>query len=125
MINNREFSDKVLANIIKIRNEKRIKQIDIASTLDIDMSTYCRIESGKIALSVDRLADIASFFEMEVVDILYWPHKYVRYDSLTAREKDSIQPRVTVQIELSEEKRAKVLEMLFDGKELEILASSP
>ena len=121
MINNRGFSDKVLANIIKIRNEKRIKQIDIASALDIDISSYSKMESGKVALSVDRLAQIASFFKMEVVDILYWPHKYVRYDLLTAREKDSIQPRVTVQIELSEEKREKILEMLFEGKELEVL----
>ena len=89
--------------------------------LDIDMSTYSKIESGKIALSVDRLAEIASCFEMEVIDVLYWPHKFVRYDSLSAREKDSIQPRVTVQIELSEEKREKILEMLFEGKDLEIL----
>jgi len=121
MDNNRGFSDKVLANIVKIRNEKRRTQIDIASALNIDMSTYCRIESGKIALSVDRLAQIASFFELEVVDVLYWPHKYIRYDTLTAREKDSIQPRVTVQIELSGEKREQVLEILFEGKELEVL----
>jgi len=121
MDNKRGFSDKVLANIIKIRNEKRIKQIDIASALDIDISSYSKMESGKVALSVDRLAEIASFFKMEVVDVLYWPHKYIRYDTLTAREKDSIQPRVTVQIELSEEKRDQVLEILFEGKELEVL----
>jgi len=121
MSKKRGFSDKVLTNIIKIRNDKGIKQSDIASALDIDISSYSKMESGKIALSVDRLAEIASFFEMEVVDLLYWPHKYVRYDSLTAREKDSIQPRVTVQIELSEEKREKILEMLFEGKDLDIL----
>jgi len=117
MDNNRGFSDKVLTNIVKIRNEKRQTQIDIAAALDIDMSTYCRIESGKIALSVDRLAKIASFFELEVVDVLYWPHKYIRYDTLTAREKNDLQPKVTVQIELSEEKREQVLEIL----ELEVL----
>ena len=121
MNNKRNFSDKVLTNIIKIRNEKGMKQIDVAAVLDIDMSTYSKIESGKIALSVDRLAEIANFFELEVVDVLYWPQKYVKYNTLSAREKDSIQPRVTVQIELSEEKKEKVLEMLFDGKELEFL----
>ena len=121
MSKKRGFSDKVLTNIIKIRNDKGIKQSDIASALDIDISSYSKMESGKVALSVDRLAEIASFFKMEVVDVLYWPHKHVRYDSLTAREKDSIQPRVTVQIELSEEKREKILEMLFEGKDLDIL----
>ena len=115
------FSDRVLANIIKIRNEKRKTQIDIASALGIDMSTYSKIESGKIALSVDRLAKIASSFELEVIDVLYWPHKYVKYDSLTAGEKSVLQPKVTVQIELSEEKKEKVLEMIFEGKELDVL----
>ena len=98
-----------------------MKQIEIASALDIDMSTYSKIESGKIALSVDRLAQIAIFFELDVIDILYWPNKYVKYDTLIAREKDSIQPKVTVQIELSEEKRDQVLEILFEGKELDVL----
>ena len=121
MKSERSFSDRILTNIIKIRNEKRIKQIDIASVLDIDMSTYSKIESGKIALSVDRLEQIASFFEMDVVDVIYWPHKYIRYDTLTASEKNSFQPKVTVQIELSEEKRDQVLEILFEGKELEVL----
>ena len=91
----RGFSDKVITNIIKIRNEKRKTQIDVASVLDIDMSTYSKIESGKIALSVDRLAKIASFFGMEVVDVIYWPQKYVRYDSLSAREKNDLQPKVS------------------------------
>ena len=118
MKNERGFSDKVLGNIIKIRNEKRMTQIDVASALDIDMSSYSKLESGKVALSVDRLAKIANIFEMEVIDVIYWPHKYVKYETQTSNEK---QPRVTVQIELSEEKREKIFEMLFEGKDWEIL----
>jgi transcriptional regulator with XRE-family HTH domain len=95
-----------------------MKQIDLAAVLDIDMSSYSKLESGKVALSVDRLAKIASFFELEVIDVISWPHKYVRYDTLIEKEKERKQPRVTVQIELSEEKREKVLEMLFEGKEI-------
>jgi len=117
----RGFSDKVLANIIKIRNAKSMKQIEIASALDIDMSTYSKIESGKIALSVDRLAKIARSFDLDVIDVIYWPHKYIKQEPQTTSEKESQQPRVTVQIELSEEKREKILEMLFEGKDLEIL----
>jgi len=123
MNSNKNFSNKVLANIIKIRNDQKKTQIDIASMLDIDMSTYSKIESGKIALSVDRLAQIASFFNMEVVDVLYWPNKYVKFDSLTASEKTTHNPKVTVHIELSEEKKDKVLEMIFEGKGLNVLKS--
>ena len=121
MKNEKIFSDKALANIMKIRNDRRITQLDIAAALGIDMSTYSKIESGKIALSVDRLAKIASFFDLEVVDVLYWPHKYVKYDLLSASEKNNLQPRVTVQIELIEEKKEKVLEMIFESKDLEVL----
>jgi len=121
MRNNRDFSNKVLANIMKIRNEKKITQIDIAVVLDIDMSTYSKIENGKVALTVDRLAKIANFFDLEVIDVLCWPDKYVKYDTLPANEKNNHKPKVTVQIELSEEKKEKVLEIIFEGKELEIL----
>ena len=114
MKGSRGFSGKVLTNIIKICNEKKMTQIDVASVLDIDMSTYSKIESGKIALSVDRLAQIASFFEMEVVDVLFCTHKHIRYDTLTTNKKNDLHPKVTVQIELSEEKREKVLEMIFE-----------
>ena len=121
MKTDRHFSSKVLANIIKIRNDKRITQLDIAAALDIDMSTYSKIESGKIALSVDRLAKIASFLGIDVVDVLYWPVKYVKYDTLAARDKSNLRPKVTVQIELNEEKREKILELIFDGKNLDVL----
>ena len=121
MKSNRDFSAKVLANIIKIRNDRRKTQLDIASELEIESSTYSKIESGKIALSVERLAKIASFFKMDVIDVIYWPNKYVRYDSLNVNEKSRLQPKVTVQIELSEDKKDKVLEMIFEGKEFEIL----
>jgi len=115
------FTEKVLANIIKTRIDKRKTQMDVAVELGVDNATYCKIESGKIALTVDRLAKIASFFEMEVIDVIYGPKKYVRYDSLTTQEKNSPQTRVTLQIELNEAKRDKILEMIFESKEIELL----
>ena len=119
MKNKQTFSERVIVNIIKIRNEKKLTQIDVASSLDIDMSTYSKIESGKIALSVERLAKIASFFKMEVVDVIYYPIKYVKYDSLSQNEKNILKPKITVQIELNEDKKEKILEMLFEGREIE------
>jgi len=121
MKNKNEFSEQVLANIIKTRNDNKKTQMDIAVELGLDNATYSKIESGKIALSVARLAEIASILKLEVVDLIYGQNKYIKCDQITAIEKRSLQPKVTVQIELSEDKKEKVLEMIFKEKELEIL----
>jgi len=112
------FSRKVLANIIKIRNQKRKTQVEVASVLGIDMSTYSKIESGNITLSLDRLAEIASCLETDIIEVMFGENKYVKCDSVTAREKSDHQPKVTLQIELNEAKKEKILEMIFEGKEL-------
>jgi transcriptional regulator with XRE-family HTH domain len=117
----KNISENIVANIVKIRKERDIKQASLASAIEIDPGTYSKIESGKIALTIDRLAEIASYFKMDLIEVIYWPHKYVRYESLSKNERNSIQPKVTVQIELNEEKKKKVLEMVFEGKELELL----
>jgi len=116
----KNMSTKILANIIKIRKDKNIKQADIATFMDIDPATYSKIESGKIELTVERLAEIASFYKLDIVDVIHWPHKYIKYDSLSTTDKERRQPKVTVQIELSEEKKEKVLEMIFEGKDLDV-----
>jgi len=58
-----KISTKVIANILKIRKDRNVKQTDIAYTIGIDPATYSKLESGKIELTVDRLADIASFYK--------------------------------------------------------------
>ena len=115
------ISAKIVANIVKIRKDRDIKQATVAYSIDIDPGTYSKVESGKIDLTIDRLEKIASFFKLEIVDIIYWPHKYIRYDSLSINEKEKVKPKVTVQIELDEDKKDKVLELIFEGKEFDFL----
>jgi len=116
MKSTKNISEEIIANIYKIRRHRNIKQAVIAYSIDIDPATYSKIESGKIELTVERLAEIASFFDLEIADIIYWPHKYVKSDS---KVKDNPQPKVTVQIELNEDKKDKVLEMIFEGKKID------
>ena len=115
------FSAKVLANIIKFRNEDRITQADIAAVLEIDMSTYSKIESGKIALSIDRLAKIASFLKRDLIDVMYGPDVYVKCDAISKHNEYGHPTKVTLQIELNEDKKDKILEMIFEGKGIEVL----
>ena len=51
---NKNFSDKVLANIIKIRNERRIKQIDIAAVLDVHLQQKLKAAKVDIFLMPQR-----------------------------------------------------------------------
>ena len=121
MKNEKSISSKIAVNIVKIRRDRNIKQIAVATAIGIDPGTYSKIENGKIELTVDRLAEIASFFKMDLIDVIHWPQKYVRLDSLPPGERNSIQPKITIQIELDEEKKDRVLEMLFDGKDFKML----
>ena len=65
--------DNILKNIIKIRNNKRFSQKNVADFIGISDATYSRIESGKIDLSYKQLTLIASFFEMSVIDVISYP----------------------------------------------------
>jgi len=123
MKSSKKTSTKIVANIIKIRKDRNIKQADIAAFIDIDPATYSKIESGKIELTVERLAEIASFFKLDIVDVIHWPHKYVKYDSLPSKDKESRHPKVTIQIELNDDKKEKVLDMIFEGKEIDVFYS--
>jgi transcriptional regulator with XRE-family HTH domain len=67
----------VVKNIVQIRMARKLTQKDIGAKLGISEATYSRIESGKIALSYAHLADIASTFGINVIDVITWPETYV------------------------------------------------
>jgi transcriptional regulator with XRE-family HTH domain len=68
--------EKIIANIVQIRNLKRLSQSAIAQNLDVDVATISRIESGKIALSYKTLADIAKSLDMSVIDVITYPEVF-------------------------------------------------
>jgi transcriptional regulator with XRE-family HTH domain len=117
----KQIEETILSNIIKIRHDKDIKQATVAAGIDIDSSTYSKIESGQIGLSVDRLAKIASCFGMSIIDVITYPRKYVDIDSLPEGEKRRKKSKVILQLELEEEKREQVLKIVFGENNLEIL----
>jgi len=87
--------EKIIANIVQIRNLRRLSQSAIAQNLDVDVATISRIESGKIALSYKTLADIAKSLDMSVIDVITYPEVFT-----------SIKPsgtRVMVELEISPE----------------------
>lgn len=111
----------ILANIIKIRNDKGITQASIAEAIEVDYSTYSKTESGQVKLTLERLANIASCFDMDIIDIITYPDKYVNINQLSSEEKKQHESKVILQIELKEDKREQVLKLVFGENNLEIL----
>ncbi|KAA6342914.1 hypothetical protein EZS27_009374 [termite gut metagenome] len=117
----KEVEKEIISNIIKIRIERGIKQATIASEIDIDSSTYSKIESGQVGLSIERLAQIAICFKMSIIDIIVYPKKYVNVEELSDEDKKKYKPKVLIQLELDEDKKEQVLKIIFGENNLEIL----
>ena len=109
--------EQVVKNIIQIRNNKGFTKRQVADVLNINEASYGRIESGKIALSYQHLAQIASVFNMDVVDIIVYPNNYV----LSEVGKQSEPVEAVLQIKLQHDKRDQVLSLVFGENNLEIL----
>lgn len=72
----KEDKKSVVANIIKIRTEKKMGQTEVAQSLGISTATYSRIESESVALTYENLAKIANAFSMRVIDVITYPYIY-------------------------------------------------
>ena len=108
--------DNIVSNIIKIRQNQGLTKRGVADMLHIGEASYGRIEARKVALTYKTLADIASCFNMEVLDILTYPYHFV-LDSKEDREP----AEVMLQIKLKKEKREKVMRLIFGDNNIEIL----
>ena len=117
----KQAEKSVIANVVKIRNDKGMKQASVAAEIDIDSSTYSKIESGQIGLSIERLAQIASCFKMSIIDVITYPKKYVDIENLPEEERGRYKSKVILQIELEEEKKEQVLKVVFGEQNMEIL----
>jgi transcriptional regulator with XRE-family HTH domain len=50
----------------KLRHEKNISQMDVAIAINIDQSTYSRIESDKLEPKANQLVSISKYFGKEI-----------------------------------------------------------
>ena len=60
----------VLQNIRKLRLDREFSQEYIAFNLQMSQSSYAKMESGQSKLCVDRLYQIANFFNVSVDELL-------------------------------------------------------
>jgi transcriptional regulator with XRE-family HTH domain len=57
-------------NVKKIRNEKRLSQEKVAEKLNMGLRAYQRIESGETKLDLERAQQLATVFNVSVLDLI-------------------------------------------------------
>lgn len=111
-----DLSSQIVENLRKIIALKKLKQSTVGEYADISESQFSRVLNGQVQLSINQLANIASGLDMNVIDIITFPDKYVPKD-----RKDEDDPEVLVQFKLKKEKRNQVLKLVFGENDIEIL----
>lgn len=108
--------DEILKNIAILRKNHNKSQDEMAELMDTTQSKYARFENGASKTDLKMLLKFSEVLNIDIIDIIKYPYKYVRQGTETPNEIKAI-----LTIELKKEKRDKVLELIFGDKNLEIL----
>ncbi len=76
----------ILKNIKAIRRERGFGQEYMAERLGVSQPAYLNWEKGKRDLSYTALMRIADIFEVDVIDIITYPDRYVKESDAARRE---------------------------------------
>lgn len=79
-----------LERISQIRKLKKMSQADVAAWLNLDPTSYGKIENGKTALTVDRAYQLANIFEVSISELLD-----VSNEEFHKSIRDSLRPQVS------------------------------
>lgn len=112
----KDLGVQVAENLKKIIAARNLKQAAVGELGDISESQFSRVLSGKVQLSLNQLANIASGLGMRAIDIITYPDVYVSKD-----EKDEDNSEVLLQFKLRKDKKDQVLKLVFGDNNIEIL----
>lgn len=99
-----------LANNIKnIREEKGLKQIEVATHIGVDKSAYSKIEKGARALTVDELQKMALLFSMTTDQILNYDGKIPK--EIIIEDKTAVEQMKLIS-ELDEDDKKTIFSMI-------------
>ncbi len=85
-----------LANNIKIiREEKNLKQIEVANHIGVDKSAYSKIEKGMRSINIDELQKMAQLFNMTTDQIINYDGKIPK--EVTIEDKNTVEQMRLIQ----------------------------
>ena len=106
-----EFYFIVLENVRKIMIDRNLTQLSIGEMMDAGESSISRILSGRGALTLDHLANLASNLSMSVTDIITYQDQ----------KKEAEPVEAILQFKLKKAKKEQVLKLVFGENNVEIL----
>ncbi|MHA8075659.1 helix-turn-helix domain-containing protein [Aquirufa sp. TARAVU-A1A] len=60
----------VIRNIRRLRLDRELSQENVAFNLQISQSSYAKLESGQSRLSIDRLYQLAVYFNVPIEELI-------------------------------------------------------
>lgn len=96
-------------NIKAIREEKGLKQIEVAEHIGVDKSAYSKIEKGLRALTVDELQKMAKLFNMTTDQIINYDGKMPK--EVVIEDKTAVEQMRLIQ-QLDEEDRQTIFRLI-------------
>jgi len=99
----------IAENIKNIREEKGLKQIEVANHIDVDKSAYSKIEKGIRAVSVEELYKMAQLFNSTTDDILNYDGKIPQ--EVIIEDKTAVEQMRLIQ-QLDEEDKSTVMKII-------------
>ncbi len=100
-----DMRKSVASNIATQRRKAGMTQSDVGRILGLEKETVCRIESGKISVTIDRLQEFSNIFQCSFHDLLFDENQ----------ERHALTSVITKMLDdLSEEERKSVLRIMTE-----------
>ncbi len=96
-------------NIKAIREEKGLKQIEVADYIGVDKSAYSKIEKGSRSLAIEELQKMAQLFNLTTDQILNYDGNIPK--EVTIEDKTAVEQMRLIQ-ELDEEDKQTVFKII-------------
>ena len=102
--------ENIFKNIEAIRRKKGIKQEVISKELGVTQPAYSNYINRNEDIPLGRLSRIANILEVDVIDIITWPVKYVPEvdNCIKCGEKDKIIENLNILLEQYKKKVGKL-----------------
>ena len=65
-----EIRERIAENIRKFRRKRKLKREQLSLILGLDNSYISKLERGSMNITIDKLARIADFFEIDIIELL-------------------------------------------------------
>lgn len=111
----------ILENIKSIRESKGYSQEEMAEKLAITQSSYARFERGATKTDLSTVQQVASVFNLSLIDLLTYPKKYIDPDAQSVLPMGKQEVKATLTIEMGQEKKDQVFRFIFGDNDVKIL----